>query len=255
MPHTDGKRYAVVSCHVERPLDDACWELFASFQASRPGGFRVAALMRPPDATAGEDEGVWLDRARIAAAHGAFGQHTHFVGPRHARPDIPSPEHAARVRAEGARLREHGLEARFFCGGGWYIDEGVAEAIAELGYVDCTGTAFRPSYLAPDAPRLAASTPVWLELPSGARLLELPVTHTIGMVARAALGSLGRYLHIYFHDTDLLERPRRSALRVALELLSRRADVTDLASLSQAQDAAPVQPFGQAAEGASARGA
>ncbi len=255
MPHTDGKRYAVVSCHVERPLDDVCWERFATFQASRPGGFLVAALMRPPDATAGEGEDVWLDRARIAAAQGPFGLHTHFVGPRHARPDAPSPEHAARVRAEAAWLREHGVEARLFCGGGWYIDQGVAEALAELGYTDCTGTAFRPSYLAPDAPRLAASAPAWLELPSGRRLLELPATHTIGMAARAALGSLSRYVHVYFHDTDLLDRPRRSALRVALEVLARRATVTDLESLSRAQDAAPAQPFGQAAEGATARGA
>ncbi len=255
MPHTDGKRYAVVSCHVERPLDDACWERFAAFQTSRPGGFLVAALMRPPDATAGEDDGAWLERARLAAAQGPFGQHTHFVGPQHARPDAPSPNHAARVRDEALWLREHGLEPRFFCGGGWYVDEGVAEVLAELGYVDCTGTAFRPSYLASDAPRLAARAPVWLRLPSGRRLLELPATHTIGMAARASVGGLGSYVHVYFHDTDLLARSRRMALQLALRVLARRTNVTDLESLSRASHAAPARPFGQAAEGTVSPGA
>ena len=255
MPHTDDKRYAVVSCHVERPLDDACWERFSAFQASRPGGFRVAALVRPPDETAGEDKDLWLERARIAAAQGPFGHHTHFVGPRHARPAAPSPKHADRVRAEASWLRERGLDARFFCGGGWYIDEPVAEALAELGYVDCTGTAFRPSYLEPEAPRLAAGSPLWLELASGRRLLELPATHSIGMATRGALSGLGGYVHVYFHDTDLLDRGRRTALQLALGVLSRRANVSDLETLSEAQEDAPTLSFGQAAEGGTPRGA
>ena len=57
---------AVVSCHVERPLDDECWARFAALQEKAPGGFRIAALMRPPDADAGEDEERWLERAREA---------------------------------------------------------------------------------------------------------------------------------------------------------------------------------------------
>src|SRR5262245_929984 len=129
MPHTEDKRYAVVSCHVERPLDDRCWELFSRLQRARPGGFRIAALLRPPDAAAGEDETLWLERARAAIDHGPLGHHTHFVGPAHARPAGGGAEHAARVRTEAAWLREHGLEPGFFCGGGWYIDGGVATAL------------------------------------------------------------------------------------------------------------------------------
>src|SRR5207245_1465282 len=72
------KPYGVVSCHVERPLDDECWSRFVAVQARRPGGFRIAALMRPPDAGAGEDEERWLARARAAAERGPLGQHTHF---------------------------------------------------------------------------------------------------------------------------------------------------------------------------------
>ena len=49
------------------------WALFAALQERRPGGFRIAALMRPPDAEAGEDEQRWLARAREAAARGPFG--------------------------------------------------------------------------------------------------------------------------------------------------------------------------------------
>src|ERR671931_540998 len=32
------KRYAVVSCHVERPLDDCVWTRFEALAAARPGG-------------------------------------------------------------------------------------------------------------------------------------------------------------------------------------------------------------------------
>ena len=43
------ERYAVVSCHVERPLDDAVWTRFAALQEARPAGFAIAALVRPAD--------------------------------------------------------------------------------------------------------------------------------------------------------------------------------------------------------------
>jgi hypothetical protein len=129
------------------------------------------------------------------------------------------------VLAEGLRLRELGLAPTLFCGGGWYTDEDVAEACAELGYVDCTATSFRPAYLPPGAPRVALAEPGWLRLPSGRRLLELPTTHSLGMLARASvqLDALREpVVHAYFHDTDLVDARRRIALRVALEVLARR---------------------------------
>jgi len=196
MPHTDRKRYAVVSCHVERPLDDRCWELFASLQARRPGSFAIAALLRPPDEDAGEDPELWLERAGQAAKRGPLGHHTHFVGPAHARPATAGGEHAERVRREALWLREHGLEPRLFCGGGWYIDLEVATVLAELGYADCTGTAFVPAYLSDGDPRLAADRPEWLTLPTGGRLLELPATHSLGMAARGVVGRLPRFVHV-----------------------------------------------------------
>ncbi len=175
--------------------------------------------MRPPD---GEDEATWLARAREAAGRGPFGLHTHWTSPTHARPSPGGEEPAARVRREVEWLREHGLEPTLFAGGGWYMDDGVADAVAELGLVDCTGTAFLPSYLPPGAPRLAAGQPTTLELPSGRRLAEVPATHSLGMLARAVLGPLPPVVHAYFHDTDVLDRRRAVALQVALRALRAR---------------------------------
>ena len=223
------KGVATVSCHVERPLDDRCWAAFSGLQARRPGGFAIAALLRPPDPDAGESETLWLARARIAATRGPLGHHTHWGGAAQARPLDGDP--AGRVRREAAWLRERGLEPRLFCGGGWYTDEEVARALAELGYADCTATAFRPSYLAGPAPRLALDEPGWLRL-GEARLLELPSTHTLGMAARAAFGRLPAYVHVYFHDTDLLDSRRRRALTTALTTIARRRRPTSLDAVS-----------------------
>jgi hypothetical protein len=233
MPHTEDilhGRYAVVSCHVERPLEDEAWSRFSALQERRPGGFAIAALVRPP--AEGEDPELWLARAREAQRRGPFGLHTHWTAPDHARPTGGDP--AALVREQGRWLGEAGLEAEFFCGGGWYMDSDVAEAVADLGYVDCTGTSFRPDYLPAGAAHLAVDEPVWLELPSGRRVLELPTTHSIGMLAR---GALGRYdapvVHAYFHDTDLLDRRRRAALVVGLAVLGTRRKAADLAELQR----------------------
>jgi hypothetical protein len=224
IPHTPkgyGDRSAVVSCHVERPLDDRVWLLFSRLQERRPGGFPIAALLRPPDEAAGERWEPWLARAREAAARGPLGHHTHWTSPTHARPTGGEP--AARVRREGERLRGEGLDVTLFCGGGWYMDEEVAEAVAAQGYVDLTATAFRPSYLPAGAPRLSLREPARLVLSSGARLAAIPSTHSLGMLARSVLGRLeGPLVHVYFHDTELLDRRRRLALVAALVALGRR---------------------------------
>jgi len=248
-PMAGGTRYAVVSCHVERPLDDAVWARFSELQEQRPGGFRIAALVRPADAAHGEDEGAWLERAREAAERGPFGQHTHWTAPDHARPTGGDP--GARVLAEGRRLRELGLEPTLFCGGGWYADAGVAEACAELGYADCTATSYRPSYLPPGAPRLALAAPARLRLGSGRLLLELPATHSLGMAARAALSPArldSEVVHVHFHDTDLVDARRRAALVWALRALGRRRVATDLDALAAGlRETAPEAAFGQVA--------
>jgi hypothetical protein len=187
----------VVSCHVERPLDGEAWTRFDRLQRARPGGLDVIALMRPPDAGHGEKDDVWLERARAAAARAPIGLHTHWTSPTHARPTGGDP--AERVRREAAWMRGHGLDPRYFCGGGWYSDDAVRAAVAELGLVDCTPRGGLP------------------------RDGVLPTTHSLGALARAVLRPLPPYVHAYFHDYDLTSASRRYALRASLALLGRRA--------------------------------
>src|SRR3954449_13317606 len=249
MPHTDSilhGRYAVVSCHVERPLDDEVWRRFSELQRRRPGGFAIAALMRPPahgedeavwlprarPRAKGEDEAVWPERAREAEQLGPFGLHTHWTAPEHARPTGGDP--AALVHEQGEWLRSAGLDAQLFCGGGWYFDADVARAVADLGYADCTATSFHPGYLEDGAAHLQLDEATWLELDDGRRVLELPTTHSIGMLVRGVLGPFRRQVvHAYFHDTDLLDRRRAAALGMGLRFLALKRTVTDLDELQR----------------------
>ncbi len=227
MPLTKPERYAVVSCHVERPLDDRVWKAFADLQERRPGGLAVAALMRPPDGPAGElDEDLWLDRAREAAARGPLGHHTHFTSPTHARPTDGEP--AARVRREAAWLRDRGIVPTLFCGGGWYTDAAVAEACATAGYVDLTPRVIRPPYLPDGAAWAQLDSAAGIEL-EGALLPAIPTSHGAGDLARALVKPrLPAELHAYFHDTDLVDRRRRALIVAGLTALGARAHRSDL---------------------------
>jgi hypothetical protein len=249
MPPTTPERYAVVSCHVERPLDDRVWSAFAALQERRPGGLRIAALMRPPDREAGEhDDALWLARAREAAARGPLGHHTHFTSPTHARPTGGDP--AARVLREGAWLAEHGVTPTLFCGGGWYTDRAVAAACAELGYVDCTPRAARPPYLADGEPWAELATPARLAL-DGSMLGAVPTTHGAGDLARAlARRGLPPRVHAYFHDTDLVQPRRRRLIVAALFVLGRRRPAGDLDAVAAGvQEQAPILAWEDVARG------
>lgn len=180
---------AVVSCHLERPLDDDAWRRFDAIRRR----FDVIALIRPPDPAFGEDETLWLERAHTL---GLVGLHTHWTSPTHARPTGGDP--AARVRRDAEWMRERGLEPRWFCGGGWYSDDSVRATVAELGLVDCT-------------PRRGLPAPG-----------VLPTTHSLGQLARALLRPLPPYVHAYFHDYDLLDRKRRIVLTASLRVLGMR---------------------------------
>ena len=242
MGATSGERYAVVSCHVERPLDDAVWARFRALQEGCPGGFVVAALMRPADPAFGESEAIWVERAREAAARGPLGHHTHWTAPDHARPSHGGT--GERVLTEGRRLRELGLAPTLFCGGGWYTDVDVAEACAELGYVDCTPRARRPPYLGERELWASLAAPAIVDSPSGRELRAIPTTHSLGDLARVLGRRLPELVHVYFHDTDLLDRRRYALLRIALPLLARRAQATDLDALAaNALAAAPRIPW------------
>ena len=224
MPHTGHilhGRYAVVSCHVERPLDDDVWRRFVALQERPPGGFAIAALMRPP--AEGENEERWLVRAREAQERAPFGLHTHWTAPDHARPTGGDP--ASLVREQGQLAPLAGASAHLLlrwrlvhrrrrrCGGRRPRLRGLH------------GDRLPARYLEPAAPHLQLEEPVWLELSDGRRLLEVPTTHSIGMLARGLLGPFRRQIvHAYFHDTDLLDWRRTAALRVGLRFLGLKQD-------------------------------
>jgi hypothetical protein len=135
-------------------------------------------------------------------------------------------------------MHELDLSPTAFCGGGWYTDVDVAEACAELGYVDCTPRAVRPGYLPSGAPWASLTAPAWIRLPSAARVLAVPTTHSVGDLARALVrGGLPDVVHAYFHDTDLSDRRRRLLLPTLLRLLARRARPTDLDVLAESMGA------------------
>jgi hypothetical protein len=121
------------------------------------------------------------------------------------------------VRRELDWLHETGLAPKFFSGGGWYTDDAVRAAVAEAGLTDLTATTFA---LPSGGGRVVAGPEPGL----------LPATHTIGMAARGF--RLPDYVHVYFHDTDLLDRSRAAALRFALLQIGLRRPVRDLNALA-----------------------
>jgi hypothetical protein len=222
--------YAVVSCHVERPLDDRVWSLYASFVESRPGGFAVASLMRPPADGEG-DAATFASRARTAARLGDLGHHTHWTSPTHARPVDGDP--AATVRDEVAWFRAHELAPAFYCGGGWYMDLGVFTVVADAGYADCTATArSHPARPPVGMPRLQLDVPARVRLPDGRTVLELPTTHSAGAAAKALARSLPAVVHVHFHDYELLDPRRRRLLALTFRLLARRRRPVALSALT-----------------------
>ena len=229
MKELDG--YAVVSCHVERPLDDAVWSAFERLLEKRPAGFVVTPFMRPPAVDAGEDPERWLARARRAAELAPVGHHTHWGGPTQARP-VAGIDAAKIVRDEIEWVRSQGIEPRWFCGGGWYLDAAVAEALAAAGLVDCSATTFRQPYLDDHAPRLQLPGPRRVRVPSGALLLELPATHSVGMLARG-LARLGGLVHLHFHDWELVDRRRAVAISALLRALRLRRRPLALEQLTE----------------------
>jgi hypothetical protein len=193
---------AVVSCHLERPLDDDAWRRFDAVRREH----EVIALIRPPDPAFGEDEARWLERAGTLDL---LGLHTHWTSPTHARPS-GGGDPAERVRTEALWMREQGLEPRWFCGGGWYTDDAVRATVRDLGLVDCTERGGVP------------------------RDGVLPTTHSLGQLVRAVVRpGLPAYVHAYFHDYDLLDARRRIALLASLRVLGRRRTAAPASSASR----------------------
>ena len=233
MGATSRERYAVVSCHVERPLDDAVWARFAALQDARPGGFAIAALMRPPDAAHGEDEATWLARAREAVGSGAA-RTSHALdraGPRtsdgrpaggqgRARRDdacgtAASPRRCS-AAAAGTRTSRSPRHAR-----------SSATSTARR-------RASRPPYLGSRRALGVAQRSLHASSSrrAGSSARSRRPTRSAISRARSRARTFRRLVHVYFHDTDLLDRRRRALLHAGLRVLARRADVLDLDTLA-----------------------
>ena len=101
MSATPRERYAVVSCHVERPLDDAVWARFSALQGDARAASRSRRCSAHPTPRPARTRAAWLERAREAAARGPLGHHTHWTArtTRGRRP--PGPGSACARKASG----------------------------------------------------------------------------------------------------------------------------------------------------------
>lgn len=238
------KRYAVVSCHVERPLDDIVWHAFERLQEERPGGFAIGALLRPPDPDEDEDPERWITRAFAAAGRGPIGHHTHFGGATRAWPTGPGA--VDRFRREAEWFEQADLAPTVFCGGGWYMDAELAGELAARGYADSSATRFPLPWRRPGDPLMTLDRPAWLTIGDGLRLLELPLTRSLGSLWRGMVRPSGLdepVVHVYFHDWELADARRRAAIRAGLRLLARRRTPTDLDTLRTSLVDAPELPL------------
>jgi hypothetical protein len=76
----------------------------------------------------------------------------------------------------------------------------------------------------------------------------MPTTHSVGSLARALATVAGPegLVHVYFHDTDLLDRRRRLAVSAVLRLLRARRRPADATTLARAAPG-PLSPWEAAA--------
>ena len=253
MPPTTAERYAVVSCHVERPLDDRVWAAFAALQERRPGGFAIAALLRPPDAEAGRrttSSGSSVRARPRRAAHSGTTR-TGRARRTHDR-RVETRRGVCAARAPGCA--ERGVAPTLFCGGGWYTDRAVAAACATLG--------LRRLHAATSPARRTSKTGRWAELASpawiglGRAASSAPSrrrTASATWRARSSARACRRRVHTYFHDTDLVDRRRRVADRGVLTMLGRRRPATDLDVVAaSAREQAPLVAWAEVARGEAA---
>ena len=204
----------------------AVWERYSRPRcARRPAGLRdrvaAAAAVRRRGRGA-----VRRARARGGGARAVRPPHALDVADRtRGRPAATRPSACC---DEGRWLREQGLEPRFFCGGGWYMDAPRARARSPS---SGTPTAPRPrgGRVPPaGAAARALDQPAWVRLDDGRRVLELPTTHSLGAAARErSPRALPPVVHVHFHDYELLDReaPARARGRRSRLLARRRRPV------------------------------
>ena len=227
--------YAVVSCHAERPLDDRVWERYERLLQRRPGGFSVTSFLRPP--ATGEDPQRWLEpRAPRCRADAAWTSHA--LG----RP-VAGP--AARRRRSGRRCAGGGRVAPFERPrAGLLLRRRLVprrRSRTHAGRVRLHRLHRHdlPSDLSAVRGRPAAARRPAPGRPGGrGELLELPATHSLGALARGLL-RLPAFVHVHFHDWELVQPARRHAIYALLRALARVRRPLSIAALAERSADAP----------------
>ena len=228
---SSSKRYAVVSCHVERPLDDACWSRFSRSAGPAPG--------RLPDRSADTTPRCGRRRGRgSAGSSGRAGRPskgrsastpTSSLPGMHGRQN-PGPSTPSACGSEAGWLRESRSRA-------WRSSAAAAgtwtRALAEtLSPSSATPTARRPPSGRPTSrrarrgsrPPTRRGSPCRAERACSSSPRRTRSAWPPGL--RSAVARAATVVHVYFHDTDLLSAAAtaRSSSPCAVLGRRRRAD-------------------------------
>ena len=243
MPPTTPERYAVVSCHVERLLDDRVWARFAELQERRPGGLRSPRCFgRPTRGRRGRGRAPGSSGLARPPTRGPLGHHTHWTAPDPCAADAAATR---RARAGGRRAGcgSTALRPTLFCGGGWYTDRAVARGLcrARLRGLHAACVTARLS------PRRRRSARARRACAARARRAELARAADHALRRRRARGAsrrraCRRVVHVYFHDTDLVDGARRGV--ISLRCASSRAAARGATSTCSRRSARPRRSVG-----------
>ena len=231
-------RYAVVSCHVERPLDNDVWAAFERLLRRRPAGFTVTALIRPPDTRSGEDQALWLERARRADELGPLGHHTHWGGPTQARPAGDADA------AELVRTKLNGFVPKGSVRSTSAAAAGISTRPSQRRWRPSgTSTAARrrSDRATSRTTRRGCSSTARVRCSCrAARCCASCRPRTRSACSRAVFATLRGPVHLHFHDWELLDRRRALALEVVLRALRLRRRPIDADELVRRTAEAPL---------------
>ena len=181
---------------------------FARLQQRPAGRISHRRARAPARRAGGEDDALWLERAREAAARGPFGQHTHWT-----RPTTPGPPAATRARAccdEGAWLRERGAAADALLRRRLVHRRARRSGVRGARLRRLHAALRRGRRTSPTAPLgRSSAAPAWIKFRqvrpcSPSRPPARSASWRAGAIARQGSGE--PVVHVYFHDTDLLDR-------------------------------------------------
>ena len=223
-------------------------------RSARPGGFAIAALMRPPDPAHGEDEAIV---ARAGAARrppaGPLGHHTHWTAPDHARPTrqailaracASEGRVAARARARSRRSSAAAAGTR---------TPRSQRRAPSSATSTAPPTAYRPPYLAPGGAAARARRARARRAPLGRAAARAPVDALARRCspAGAAAGGLARaVVHVLLPRHRSPRPPPRVRFCALVSACSRAgARVLDLDALAAARS-----PLRRASRGTTWRG-